>query len=411
MLHLDSKEAIKQSIDYLNFLRNKAGLWGLTNNNFLNKSAFNHSKYLVINNLYGHDENECYSGFTGITPTDRGEYVGYNGFVMENISYGERNVQESIDKLFSAIYHRFGFLGFTIDEIGMSACFSENFSNERVFVYNMGNSLIRQACENAPYDLSEGSYYTNICIDKNIKIPYSLYNNAYNSLLERAPKYVIWPYRSSYNIPPVFYEETPDPLPDCSVTGYPVSIQFNENKVDKRTFQFLDFKLYDSENNVVNSRLLDSLKDPNHYFTEYEFALMPLERLNWGEEYTVIVKYKENNISKIIKWNFITRLLKYPYIVINDYISTVNIISGKEYALYLKPFNCNDYFTRYEYSYKSNIKSVNIDMIDMNTLYLKIVANKRSIVTIKFSNNITVNVLISSSDNVVNKIKLAKSKE
>jgi hypothetical protein len=206
----------------------------------------------------------------------------------------------------------------------------------------------------------------------------------------------------------VFFEESPDPLPDCSVSGYPICIQFNENKIDKNSFQLVDFKLYDSENNEINSLLLTSSNDPNEHFSDFEFALMPLERLNWGEEYSVKVVYEENGETYNINWSFITRMPGYPYITVKENDATVNIQSNKEYAVYLKPSDCNDTFSGYQYSYQSNIQDINIAFIDSNTIYIRATGPLGSKIIVDFSNNKKVTFQISTSDSAINTLKLKK---
>lgn len=406
------------ALSYLNKLRNNTGLWSLTENSLLDLSAYNHAKYLAINNLMGHYENQSsYSnGFTGDTPTDRAHHVGYNGSVSENVSAGQKDVKSSIDNLFSAIYHRFGFLSLTIDEIGMGDYFDDNYAYKSVYVYNMGNSLIRTLCgEN---NFTGGSYYYNICIDPNEKISADLYDNANTTLLNNAPKYILWPYNGDNSSMPVFYEESPDPLPNCSVSGYPVSIEFNKNKINISSFTFLDFKLYDSEDNLIDSTILNETSDPNGHLSEYQFALMPLKRLNWGEQYTAEATYEEDGEQHTITWSFITKLPEYPYITVDAANASVNVQSGKEYAVYLKPFDCNDTFNSYQYSYQGGIQSLTADFIDYNTIYLKITGSINSSAEINFYKiekdgtkvlKRTINFIISNYDNAVDTLKLKPS--
>ncbi len=394
-----------EAISYISNLRIKAGLWSLTENSLLDTSAVNHALYLTTNNLVGHYENSSQypNGFTGVTPSDRAHYVNYNGSVSENLSAGQNSVTDSVDNLFSAIYHRLGFLSFTIDEIGMGDDFSDTYYYKSVFVYNMGNSLIRTLCEENSFS-GVGAYVYGICIDYNKKIDKNLYDNAMETLSNKTPKYVLWPFNGDNNTVPVFFEESPDPLPNCSVSGYPVSVQFNETKINTSDFVFGNITLYDSEGNSVEGTLLTHDNDPNNHLSTYEFAFMPLSRLNWGEEYSAEATYYENGENHTINWSFITKLPAYPYITVEDSNATVTVQSGKYYTIYLKPSDCNDKFSSYNYSY-NNLQSLSADFIDSNTIYVKLTGSIGGQAVFTFSNNKTVTITVGNSDNAVDSIK------
>lgn len=108
------------SLEYLNSLRNKAEMISFKDNSLLNQSANNHARYESFNDLYGHYESSSYSYFTGIKPSDRALYVGFQGGASENLTAGDNTYTESIDVLFTAIYHRLNFLDFSYSEVGMS---------------------------------------------------------------------------------------------------------------------------------------------------------------------------------------------------------------------------------------------------------------------------------------------------
>ncbi|MGQ4808016.1 hypothetical protein NKDENANG_01383 [Candidatus Entotheonellaceae bacterium PAL068K] len=72
----------------------------LRKNDFLQRSSYNHARYLTINHVRGHFERKGMRGFTGVTPGDRAQHVGYAANdVLENVSYGGRDVKDSIDAL------------------------------------------------------------------------------------------------------------------------------------------------------------------------------------------------------------------------------------------------------------------------------------------------------------------------
>lgn len=106
-------------LSYINNVRAKTGLNQLSQNEILNTSALNHAKYVVANEAMSHDETAGRAGFTGENPSKRAFYAGYNAVVRENLSYNSGDLKSAIDGLLSAIYHRFAFLDFASDEIGI----------------------------------------------------------------------------------------------------------------------------------------------------------------------------------------------------------------------------------------------------------------------------------------------------
>jgi len=142
-------------LDYLNALRVKAGVPAFTEQVNLRASAQNHSDYMQTNKIFGHYEDSSKTGYTGDNGADRAIYAGYfSRTVSENVSYGTTTVQGSIDSLFSAIYHRFGFLNLVSDEVGIG-------TNNKFYTYNMGNGTLNDLCQNTTY--TGGSYYV-VCV-------------------------------------------------------------------------------------------------------------------------------------------------------------------------------------------------------------------------------------------------------
>jgi hypothetical protein len=144
---LFASDAIKQ----INQYRSNAGLLKLQASKALTHSAKQHSLYLskrdprsIKRSEDAHGEQRGEAGFTGETVRDRTQasaYLHHN--VSENISLGNPDEQASVELLMSGIYHRFGFLNFLIDEIGVGI-------TDKVYVYNMGRNDVSTLCENPP---------------------------------------------------------------------------------------------------------------------------------------------------------------------------------------------------------------------------------------------------------------------
>lgn len=383
-----SLNAIEESgISYLNDLRLAVGMIPFQRELHLEEASLNHANYLVTNNIFTHNELESNSGFTGITPSDRTHYAGYeHALVGENISSSNSSVEESIDVLFSAIYHRFGFLNFDYDELGIGFSQSETYDYGNIYNYNMGISPLRILCEGAG-EVSGGAYYENICLDSSKQIAVSDFTFAYEENKLQNPTHVIWPTAGTSDVSPVFYEESPDPLPECSVSGYPVSISFNSLK--SKAIMIDSFKLYDSNNQeITDVKLMDKTNDPNQHFTEHEFALFPMNRLDWDSAYHVEIVYHDNGELKREEVDFKTASLPYPYFNVDRGGETFEVGVNKTTLFYLPPAHCNDKLT----TFSATGLVAEIAFYDANTLMITPMRTGKLEVTTSNGRNFTLDV-------------------
>lgn len=355
-------------LDYLNEIRNSVGLNLFTNNTYLNNSAINHANYLNTNNLIGHYQlDSSLDYYTGYTPQDRMIYHSYNNRMgSENLSKGQLNVYESINQLMSAIYHRFGFLSLKNNEIGIGIINTS-------YVFDMGNSYFENFCKNEASFTGNGSYYTNICKDETKKISLDRYIEMENILIDSNPDIIVYPFEDQVNVLPYFFEEKPDPLPNSSVSGFPISIQFNENKYVLGDIDIIEFKLLDSIT-LLEKELLLSMNysnDPNNKFTKNEFAIFPKYRLDYNTRYKVEIQYKYNGEIKNKEWFFTTRDYSYDKGISIENETEVKINNNEDYHIYIKHMNNNDFYKRLEAS--CNISNQNINFIDANSLHVKMI--------------------------------------
>jgi len=379
----------QEGLLYLNTLRSGAGQTTLLENEILNTSALNHSNYLITNNISGHYETAGTTGFTGVQPWERSSYAGYLSSISENVSTGQDTIKESIDGLYSAIYHRLGFQDFSIDEIGIGV----NFSSTGAYTYNMGNKKLNDACSGTSFN-GFGSIYTGICSDTTFKMEESVYQNAKNANKAANPSKVLWPYSNQKDVPPVFFEESPDPLPDYSVSGYPISLKFNDYFHTTVTLE--SFKLYDSKNGeITNTRLLNNSTDPNSKITTHEFALFPLSRLDWNSKYTAKAQYSVDGVSETLEWSFTTKSTGYDYYTITNSSTDITIQSNKTYALYFPPSSPTDVLTSYR---SRGVFLPEATFIDSNTLSVSTTDNIGATTTITLSNGKIINITIASTD-------------
>ncbi len=360
------------AITTLNNLRESIGLNKLTQNQLLDNSALNHATYLNDNNLSGHIEEENKESFTGINPVDRTTYVGYKSQkILENVSVGQEDETASIDGLMGAIYHRIAFLAFDIDEIGYG-------DKNKHYVYNMGNSKLNTLCDKESFD-GVGVYYTNVCSDKDFKIEYNTYNTALSSVALVNPSLIVYPYNNQTNVTPVFYEESPDPLPNQSVSAIPISVAFNSYDFNTSKLTVENFELHNQKDELLElvlfedgDSILKETNDINHEFSPFDFAIFPKQRLDYNTTYSAQFTYTYDNKSFTKKWSFTTKSLPNLITYNNE---TLHLNLATPYYVYLKPLNENDTIAHISVrcSYQSG-GDVDIDtsLHDQNTIKLEV---------------------------------------
>ena len=387
---LESVDVVRSNgLSYLNSLRSSAGMLSFGSNSYLNAAALSHALYLVSSNTFGHYESKKTRGFTGITPWERAVAHGYPHYqVSENVSGGNSDVKDSIDGLFSAIYHRFGFLDFSFDEVGIGKATSSRYAYTNAYNYDMGIAGMSEICSNNSA-LNSYHYYTQVCADLTQKVDEEAFSMVmeYNKNLN--PKVVVWPYDGQQDSKTVFYEESPDPLPECGVSGYPISIQFNDIK--NGSIDMGSFKLFNVTTNqeVTNTKLMNKSNDPNQRFTDKQFALFPMERLNWNTNYRVEIEYNENGVYQKRNWSFKTKSLPYQYFVVTGNNQSFSVARGATYLFYMKPANCNDVLRE---ATASGL-AVGIGFYDTNTIQITIPNQSGNIfVTPSNGRNFTIHV-------------------
>jgi len=365
----------------LNQIRQSMGMLKLESNEELKKASKAHAKYMLANREYSHYEIEGKSNFTGIKPIDRALSTGYNAHgVSENLSSKNYSAQSSLDGLFSAIYHRFGFLNPKIDEIGIAIDQDESNPKNSAFVYLMGNSRLNALCSGKSFNRN-GRYVYGVCRDKKHRIFEKVYKRSINENMKYSPKIIVYPYDGQEDIFPAFYTETPDPLPNHEVSGFPMSIEFNEYYF--KDVKLVSFKLFKDEEEVTDILHMDKSSDPNARFTSHQYALFPLKRLEYTTSYRVEVEYISQKKEHSISWSFKTRVPEGKLHTINKKEQYITIDATSSHILYFKPLN--------EYNI---IKSLNFptfvdaQFIDNNTFRVNLMEGFRDSFDIKTKNRV-----------------------
>ncbi len=370
---LGAKE--KQSaLTYLNSIRQDAGLIQFKPNKKLDKAAKAHASYLVRQQKNGHYEKKGWRGYTGKTPSDRVLKAGYSAkSVMENVSVNAKTSEKSIDVLFAAIYHRFVFLNFDKDEIGIgSASTKKKQKITSSFVYNIGSTAISKLCNTSTFFMQDGVYYMqDLCKNSANIVAQTLFQEKQNAIRVKNSQIVLYPYPNATNVSPVFYTENPHPLPGSKVSGYPVSVQFNPASYTNVTLK--KFRLFDAKRREIKKhKVLTHKNDINHRFTHLQFAFMPLYRLEYATTYSVDFEAVADGKKIKKSWKFTTKKPQGAFSRITKKKTTLNVRKGEKIVLYFEPRSNKDVLGGIKYTGK-----LKTTYLDRNTLLVTIL-NKRS---------------------------------
>ncbi len=360
-LNIEQEE--QNTLNYLNKLRTKAGLIPFQSHKILAKASKNHANYLIHHLTYGHKEDKKFKDFTGVYGSDRIQEVGFSApQVIENVSANNKNYKESIDGLFAAIYHRMAFLDFRSDIIGIGISQNRTHLSHTAFVYDMSAKALEQ-------------------LYKQDNITQEQLTKAIESNKNKNHKMVIYPYDKQIDVPPAFFDELPDPLPNHRVSGYPISVSFNP--AIYKNAKLLSFQLFNKEGiEITNTTILDAKRDPNKRLTNMDFVLFPLKRLAWNQEY--YVKFRAIVDKKLIekKWSFHTRTFNLPLYSVTPNNNSFSLKKGTSCILYFPPSSKEDLLG--DLAYPSHY---DIDFIDKNTIKLTLLSTKKTRTILSLGNH------------------------
>lgn len=371
---------ISSDFQYLNKIRTEAGMTQFNWNNQLADAAQNHANYLSNNNRHGHHESLGLPFYTGEWASDRAIFSGYaNRMASENVTskIGDNSFYNPVDSLMSAIYHRLGFLNLENNEAGIGHKHAKISS----YVYLMGNQSISEQCGQAEFNTT-GAYLYQACKDKEFKIGKNEKQKLQFQNQKLNPEIVVWPARNSINIPPVFYEESPDPLPNYSVSGYPISVQFNPAYFSQPP-ELIKFEIRKHKSNkpLESIVIMNKNNDPQRELNEFQHAFFPKNRLQWAQYYKALILYNDQSGDlKEHSWSFKVAEIDDPIYIINSDDMKIRVDGDSAYTLYYPPEHANDVSA--SLSYRGTAADVKINYIDKNTL--KINTQSTGYVTIKF---------------------------
>lgn len=219
-------------------------------------------------------------------------------------------------------------------------------------------------------------------------------DQARHRLLAERPDWVVWPPDGTEGFPPAFFVETPDPLPDLEVSGNPVSLQVNPVLASRiELVGFSLFRLLEDREHAVDVRLMNADTDPNGLFTEHEFALFPLQRLDWGAQYRAEARLTLDGEPTLIDWHFKTRRADVPLIEVAGDYERHRFDAGKPFWLYLPPRRGQPQTVLSSRSVYPRGSRVQVKVVDPNTAEITIETRSCDRVSVTFEQERTVELM------------------
>ena len=159
------------------------------------------------------------------------------------------------------------------------------------------------------------------------------------------------------------------------MTGYPVTIEFNPEKV--KQVSIMGFVLERRDSGAVGGwraieavRQIDHLSDVNALLSEYQFAWFPLQRLEWGAHYRYRVDALVDGVFRQYGAEFDTTALEVPLYQVEAESGQVTV-ADNHFILYRAPDAYDDMpFKQVGLRYQGR-PYVEVSVIDTNTVELK----------------------------------------
>jgi hypothetical protein len=239
----------------------------------------------------------------------------------------------------------------------------------------IGAEWLDATCKRTPDEAryrDSGVYYE-ICSDT-FRMRASYLDELDRRQQQLQPDIVVWPPDGATGIPPVFYEESPDPLPDMSVSGYPVSLQINPTL--KGEVKLLSFRLFARDGGrlveIRRTRLLDSNSDPNKRLTDREFALFPLDRLAWNGSYRAEALLHIGGETVTRGWDFSTSSTPAPVILIGELTEKLSLPVNRDLVIYYPPTRHQPHTLEELVSYHGSGVELDFEGLDYNTAKIRL---------------------------------------
>nr|WP_070292020.1 CAP domain-containing protein [Janthinobacterium sp. HH106] len=263
-----SNNIATDGFNWFNYRRSQIGLSPLVRNSLIDSAALGHSSYLNLNNTVAHEQVQGKPGFTGVTLGDRLAKAGYVVTSLQGeVIAGASNTSGFYlaEELVTAIYHRFVIFEPLFKEGGAGA-----------------------AVSSAGY-----AYFTTDLAG----------NRSYGPGLA-AGQIVTYPYSGQQKVAVSFSSnnESPDPVPNQDVVGYPISVHANYGTpVSVTAFSV-------RQRGAAADLAVRLLTSGNDVHTPVSAAsIIPLAALNANTSYDVSFIGKVNGADVTQSWSFSTR--------------------------------------------------------------------------------------------------------
>lgn len=263
-----SNNIATDGFNWFNYRRGQTGLASLARNSLIDNAALGHSNYLNLNNTVAHEQVLGKPGFTGVNLGDRLAKAGYVVTTLQGeVIAGAANTSGFYlaEELITAIYHRFVIFEPLFKEGGSGA-----------------------AVNNSGY-----AYFTTDLAG----------NSSYGPGLP-AGQIVTYPFSGQQKVAVSFSSdnESPDPVPNQDVVGYPISVHANYGAVlNVATFSVRQR----GSATDLSVRLLRS--DSDAHTPVSAAAIIPLAPLTAATTYDVSFIGKVNGANLTRNWSFTTR--------------------------------------------------------------------------------------------------------
>jgi|GEM_PF-1210170 len=251
------------ALNKINEYRRMSGLRLLEIKKEFSKTAFNHAKYMVLNNTFDRDEKEGKLNFTGRTLEERLKQEGFEGKSREMFCQTEY-VLNAINLFADTVYHRLRLLNPDLKYLGYGSYKS---TDKTIHVFDFGY----------------------------------IEDNEEKQEWEK----IIYPANESTDVKTSWEgNESPDPFPTgtSKPLGYPISIMFrNELK------QVVEAVLTDEKGKSVSCFIISPETDLNNKKMN-AIILVPKKTLEYNTRYTVNIKVilGKKEEEKSYAWTFVT---------------------------------------------------------------------------------------------------------
>lgn len=257
--------------NWINYRRALLGLSVLSRNSQVDTAAQGHSDYLRLNNTVSHEQTPGAPGFTGVKLTDRLDKAGYGltgGYAIGEVisATSKPSGFYHAEELITAIYHRFVMFEPIFKEMGTGA--------------------------------TTVNGYTWFTADLTA-------TNGYGAGLG-AGRMVNYPANNQTKVPTSFASdsESPDPVPNQNVVGYPISVHSDGGREDGGVV-VRSFTVAPRGGSVMNTLLLSRATDSRT--TKTAAAIIPLTPLQSSTTYDVRFDGSVGGVATTRAWSFTTQ--------------------------------------------------------------------------------------------------------